>query len=87
MKIILDFKNVKVKQDIFDIFQNAFVFAFPPKGFDSLEDSLSSLDTESEIFIKNKGNIQVVIRNMKALKKNLSNESKIVSELIKIVQK
>jgi RNAse (barnase) inhibitor barstar len=59
--IILDFKNVKDKYDVFDVFEHAFKFAYPPRGFDSLIDSLDSLDTESEVYIKHSGHIKITM--------------------------
>lgn len=62
MNIILNFKNIKNKKDILEVFEHAFKFAYPPKSFDSLIDSLSSLDTESVVYIKNKGKIHILLR-------------------------
>lgn len=68
-KVILDFKGVKSKQGIFDVFQNAFLFSIPPKNFDSLDDSLSSLSTESKIYIENFGKIEVQVKNLDEIRK------------------
>ena len=85
MKIILEFKNVVKKDEIFDVFQRAFEFTYPPKGFDSLEDSLGSLDTESAVFIKSHGSISVEAKSLRHLKHVLPNEYEVVHKLLQCI--
>ncbi len=82
MKIILDFKHVVTRQDIFDVFQKAFVFAYPPKGFDSLADSMASLDTESTVSIENHGDVIIEAKNLRHLKKMQPEGYEIVHKLL-----
>lgn len=81
--IVLDFKNVRSKADVFNLFQNAFRFAYTPTTFDSLADSLSSLDTESKTYIDNNGRISVEVKRLGTLEKVLPQDAVIVKELLK----
>lgn len=82
-EIVLDFKDVKEKQDILDIFQKGFHFAFHPKNYDSLADSISSLDTESDVYIKNEGLIKITVKNLKSIKNISQRDYDIISEILK----
>ena len=53
MKIIIDLKNVKTKEQFFQIINNQFNFEIYSSNLDSLNDNLTSISDEIEIIIKN----------------------------------
>ena len=84
MKLIeLDFKAATNKEAALDIFQKAFQFEIVPKNLDSLDDMLSTLDTESKVFKEAKGNIKIKVVN---LENNTHVTTELKANLLKIIE-